>query len=273
MLSNKDGQYINVDGIETFYFKSGSGFPLLLIHGASPGACSVTSWQLNIEAFARAGFCVYAYDQPGFGLSDNPDDHSIEFRVTHANGFIKALALERYHVVGNSVGGYIAARLALEDERVGAFVTTTSGTLAPKGSAESQALAKKHGEELRSYTPSVENIRNLTLGTIFNKNLVTDDLVQLRYEMSRGKNDEAHHSRKNVSPPRSIEGELKNMRVNSLLLWGKNDSGVTVERGLLLFNLIPGAEFHLFDRCAHWVQWDQAERFNNLVTNFLTQER
>ena len=271
MLTKGDGQYITVDGIRTFYFKAGSGFPVLLIHGASPGACSMTSWQLNIKPLAEAGFCVYAFDQPGFGLTDNPEDHSIEFRVAHAKAFIDNLKLERVHVVGNSVGGYIAARLALEDERTGRFVTTTSGTLAPKGSAESQALAKKHGEELRGYEPTLENIRNLTLGTLFHRELVTDELVRLRYEMSTGKNHEAHQKRKNVPAPRSLENELKDMPTKSLLLWGKNDSGVTVERGFLLFDLIPNAEFHLFDRCAHWVQCDQAERFNNLVTNFLKQ--
>jgi 2-hydroxy-6-oxonona-2,4-dienedioate hydrolase len=42
-----------------------------------------------------------------------------------------------------------------------------------------------------------------------------------------------------------------------------------VERGILLFGLIANAEFHLFDQCAHWVQWDQAERFNRLVADFL----
>lgn len=41
------------------------------------------------------------------------------------------------------------------------------------------------------------------------------------------------------------------------------------ERGLLLFQLIPHAEFHLFDNCAHWVQWDRAERFNRIVSDFL----
>src|SRR5574341_447929 len=109
MLTNQDGQTITVDGLKTFYIKVGSGFPLLLIHGASPGACSITSWQLNIEALAGAGFCVYAFDQPGFGLTDNPDDHSIEFRVTHAKALINVLKLDRFHIVGNSVGGYIAA--------------------------------------------------------------------------------------------------------------------------------------------------------------------
>ena len=51
--------------------------------------------------------------------------------------------------------------------------------------------------------------------------------------------------------------------------WGNNDRGVSVERGLELFQRIPGAEFHLFDKCAHWVQWDQADRFNRLVVDFL----
>jgi len=45
--------------------------------------------------------------------------------------------------------------------------------------------------------------------------------------------------------------------------------GVSVERGVLLFQSIPGAEFHLFDNCAHWAQWDQAERFNRIVADFL----
>jgi 2-hydroxy-6-oxonona-2,4-dienedioate hydrolase len=273
MLTHRDGQYVNLDGIKTFYFRAGSGFPIVLIHGASPGACSATGWQLNIEPLAKAGFSVYAFDQPGFGMTDNAQDHSIEFRVNHAKAFVEKMGFDRFHVVGNSVGGYIAARLALEDNRVGGFVTTTSGTLAPRGSAESQALGKKHGGELRDYMPSLENMRKLTLGTIFHKELVTDELVQARFEMSTGKNHEAHLARKDVSPPRPIHDQLRNMKVKSLLLWGKNDTGVTVERGLLLFELIPGAEFHLFDQCAHWVQWDQAERFNDLLVNFLAQSR
>ena len=182
---------------------------------------------------------------------------------------INALKLDRYHVIGNSVGGYVAARLALEDGRVGKFVTTTSGTLAPKGSAESQALGQKHSEELREYVPSLENMRALTLGTLYRKELVTETLVRERHEMSIGKNQEAAQKRRGVKPPRSLTEELANLKTKTLLLWGNQDRGVSVERGLLLFQLIPNAEFHLFDQCAHWVQWDQAGRFNRLVADFL----
>ncbi len=264
---------LQVDGIKTFLAKGGRGDPVILIHGASLGASSLINWKLNLEPLAAAGFAVYAYDQPGFGLTENPSDHSIEYRVTHVKVLIDLLKLDRYHVVGNSVGGYIAARLALEDHRVKSFVTTTSGSLSPQGSAASQSLAQKHAADLRDYEPSLENMRKLTFGTIYNRNLVTEELVRERYEMSIGKNYEAQVARRTAAKQRPVYDELSKLGVKSLLLWGNNDAGVSVERGLELFQRIPGAEFHLFDKCAHWVQWDQAERFNRLVSDFLNAVR
>jgi pimeloyl-ACP methyl ester carboxylesterase len=258
MASTIKKEYVQVDGIKTFIVSAGSGDPLLLIHGASPGASSLVNWKLNIEALAAA-----------FGFTDNPSDHSIEYRVRHVKALIDALKLDRFHVVGNSVGGYIAARLALEDSRVKTFVTTTSGSLSPQGSAASQTLAQKHSEDLREYEPSLDNMRKLTFGTIFNKELVTEELVRERYEMSIGKNYEAQVARRNAARQKPVYDEMRRLAVKALLLWGNNDAGVSVERGLELFQRVPGAEFHLFDRCAHWVQWDQADRFNRLVIDFL----
>ncbi len=269
MAATLKQEIIQVDGIKTFVVMAGSGHPLILIHGAAPGAASQINWQLNIGPLANAGFAVYAYDQPGFGHTDNPADHSIEYRVTHVKALLDVLKLERYHVVGNSVGGYIAARLALEDHRVTAFVTTTSGSLSPAGSAASQSLAQKHAADLREYEPSLENMRKLTFGTIHNKNLVTEELIRARYEMSTGKNYDAQVARRTAARQRPVYDELSQLGVKSLLLWGNNDAGVSVERGVELFQRIPGAEFHLFDKCAHWVQWDQADRFNCLVGDFL----
>ena len=269
MAINIKQEYLQVDGIKTFLVSAGSGHPLILIHGASPGASSLINWKLNFEPLADAGFAVYAYDQPGFGYTENPVDHSIEYRVRHVKALIDDLKLNRYHVVGNSVGGYIAARLALEDNRVKSFVTTTSGSLSPAGSAASQTLAQKHAADLREYEPSMDNMRKLTFGTLHNQQLVTEELVRERYEMSIGKNYDAQVARRTAAKQRPVYDELGKLRVKSLLLWGNNDAGVSVERGIELFQRIPGAEFHLFDNCAHWVQWDQAERFNRLVSDFL----
>lgn len=271
MVKPDDGQYIDVDGIKTFYIKKGSGHPLIMIHGGAPGVCTLVSWRPNIDYFAEAGFTVYAFDQPGYGYTDNAEDFSMEYRYRHGKSFIDKLGLDRFHMIANSQGAYIAGKIALEDDRVGRFITTASGTVAPRGSAESQAQSKAHGQELSAYEPSLENIRTMTMKTLFNKELVDEDLVQTRYEMSTGKNYEAQMKRKEAPSPKPITEELRNLKNKTLLFWGANDHGVALERGQLLFQLIPNAELHLFNHCGHWCQWDQTQRFNHIVNDFLNE--
>jgi 2-hydroxy-6-oxonona-2,4-dienedioate hydrolase len=262
-------EFLEILGLRTFYIKVGEGHPLVLCHGGSPGTCSSVNWQRNIDPLAEAGFAVYAFDQPGFGLTDNPSDYSLDFRYEHARAFVDWVKLERYHVMGNSMGAYLAARLALEDPRARKLVLVSSNTLAPGGSPESQAKARKHAEELRAYTPSYENMLKMTRGTLHHQELVTEELVRERYEMSTGKNFRAQTARANAAKSKSLGDDLENIKAKTLILWGRNDRGTSLDQALLLFQKIPGAELHIFDRCAHWVQWDHAERFNALVSDFL----
>src|SRR5207253_8468455 len=95
--------------------------------------------------------------------------------------------------------------------RTGRFVTTTSGSLAPPGSPESQALGKQHARDLAEFTPSLENMRELTSHTIYNQALVTDETVRERHEMSIGKNYEAQRNRRGAAGARPIHEELRNM--------------------------------------------------------------
>jgi pimeloyl-ACP methyl ester carboxylesterase len=268
-LSHLEHCTIDIAGVKTFYVRSGSGPSVIFIHGASPGACSLVSWKLNLDAIADAGFTVYAYDQPGFGLSGIPTDHTLEFRVTHAAGFLAAIAPGRVHLVASSMGAYIAARLALDHAAVDRLALISSSTLAPKGSAEAALHAQAHGDELRGYVPSFEAMRAMTSKTLFRQELVTDELVRERYEMSNGPLFDAGKARAAVRGFRSLEGELNRLRNPTMLLWGANDRGASVERAVLLLEAVAGAELHVFNDCAHWVQWDQAERFNRLVADFL----
>src|SRR3954447_13173775 len=178
------GSFLDVDGIQTFFMERGDGEAVVLIHGAAPGACSQVSWQPNLDPLAKAGFWVIAYDQPGFGHSGLPDDYSLEYRVQHAKAFVDALGLTHYHLVGNSVGAYVAARLALEDPRVDRLVLISSSVLAPRGSAEADALAREHSAELRAFEPSLESVRAMTMKTLYSPDLVTEDLVRARFEMT-----------------------------------------------------------------------------------------
>ncbi len=270
MISTAVGEFVDLDGLRTFYIKKGSGLPLVMVHGASPGACALVNWGANIDFFADAGFTVYACDQPGFGQTDNPGDLTLEYRVQHTKAFIEAMDLDRYVLMGNSQGSYIAARLALEDPRVERLALVSSGTLAPPGtSAKSEEISREHAQRLADYTPSLENMRALSMQTMYHPEVVTEEFVRLRYEMSTGKNFEAQEQRRGKPAPRSVVHELKNLKMPVLLMWGARDSGVTLERSLLLLESIPGAELHIFEGAAHWVQWDQADRFNAIVRDFL----
>ncbi len=262
---------IDVLGVPTFVARAGEGQPVVLIHGGSPGACALVNWKLNIAALAEAGFAVHAYDQPGFGQSGIPTDHSMEFRVAHAAALIETAGFDRPHIIGNSMGAYIAARLALKYPPVGKLVFISSSTLAPPGSSASQRTAAAHTKVLRSYEPSLENMRALTKGTLFHQELVTDDLVRERFEMSIGPRFDAMVKRRDMPRARSIADELHRVTARTLVLWGANDNGATLERALLLVDSLPDAELHVFKNCAHWVQWDHAERFNRLVGDFLSQ--
>jgi len=267
--STEVGTFLDVDGIKTFFMERGDGEAVVLIHGAAPGACSQVSWQPNLDPLAKAGFWVIAYDQPGFGHSGQPEDYSLEYRVQHAKAFIDALGLTHYHLIGNSVGAYIAARLALEDPRVDRLVLISSSVLAPSGSEGAATMAREHSAALRSFEPSLESVREMTKKTLYKRELVTEELVQARFEMSSGPRYEAQLARRTAPPQRPILDELPKLAPRTMILWGKNDRGAAVERALLLFDLIPGAELHVFDECGHWVQWDQAARFNQLVSAFL----
>ena len=264
-------RYVDVDGLKTFYLTAGEGHPVVLIHGGSPGVCSLVNWKLNMQPLAAYDLCLYAFDQAGFGNTDNPADYSMEYRVAHARAFIDALKLDRFHLIGNSMGAYIAARIALEDPRAKRLVFVSSGTLAPPGSAEAVALGKKHSQELKEYTPTLENMRAMTLKTLFKSELVTEELVGERFRMSAGPHFEAILKRWEAPPRKPMVEELSKLRNETLILWGKNDRGVALERGVLLFESLPDAELHIFNECGHWVHWDQAERFNRIVGDFLSQ--
>src|SRR4029077_319565 len=98
-------EYLQVDDLKTFLVKAGTGHPLLLIHGAAPGASSLINWKINLEPLAAAGFTVYAYAQPGFGHTQSPSDHFQEYRVAEIKALLAAFKLDQLHVLGNSVGG------------------------------------------------------------------------------------------------------------------------------------------------------------------------
>jgi pimeloyl-ACP methyl ester carboxylesterase len=120
-------QKIEVDGLPIRYLTAGSGPPLVLLHGAGDNALD---WRWVMPALAGTNQ-VYAPDLPGSPDSTRPTaDYSPAFFERFVTGFLDALDIEHAALVGNSLGGLSALRLALsEPARVNALVLVDSAGL------------------------------------------------------------------------------------------------------------------------------------------------
>src|SRR5438132_11436476 len=87
------GEYVEVDGIRTYFVRQGSGPAVVLLHGQPPGASVHVIWDRNIGPLAEAGFTVYAFDQEGFGRTDHSSEYSRERRVRDPRAVVRAMGL------------------------------------------------------------------------------------------------------------------------------------------------------------------------------------
>jgi pimeloyl-ACP methyl ester carboxylesterase len=131
---------VHVEGLPTRYLAAGEGPPLILLHGVGDNALG---WAWVMPALARA-YCVYAPDLPGSGGSASPRgyDHSPAAFERFLRAFLDALEAGSAAVVGNSLGGLVALRLALSDpERVAALGLLAGAGLGRRVSPALRSLA------------------------------------------------------------------------------------------------------------------------------------
>jgi len=124
-LYTNQGKFIDVGGVKIYYVEKGQGEPILLLHGF---ALSTEAWKNQIQEFSK-NYRVIAIDLPGFGYSDRSMsiNYSRRSQAEFVNRFMEATRITRAVVVGHSMGGGIAAQLALaHPEKVGKLVLVDS---------------------------------------------------------------------------------------------------------------------------------------------------
>lgn len=261
---------VNADGITTAYLEAGSGEPVLMLHGSGPGVSATANWQLNIGPLSDR-FHVLAPDIVGFGATERPDDivYSLRTWTDHVWAFLDATGIERTAIVGNSLGGRIALQMATDHpDRISRMVLMGSPGV---GMTPTEGLAA-----LRAYEPSHDAMRHL-LKTFFavNPDLITEDLVKIRYEASVA--DGAYEAyRAMFFDPRHKGSELaitaeevRAIATPTLLVHGREDKVVPLAVSITMLDLLPNADLHVFSRCGHWTQIERADEFSALVATYL----
>ena len=263
-----------IDGLKIHYLEEGSGPAVVLLHGASLGSAA-SVWEQTLPAIARGGFHAIAYDQPGFGLSDNPTDYSGAYRTQFITKFMDALGIERAALVGHSQAGRMAVTVALQQpSRTSCVVVIGCGSLLPQLPGQSRSGGGGEGQEGTGSEPTLEDARRLLENNLFDISLITPEVLEKRHQMSVGKNFTAFIERSKVR-----EGQkqgvpawkrLEEISVPLLLLYGRQDRGSAAKRCALLKEQAPRLQIELIDNASHLLMWDAQEKFNERLLSFLS---
>jgi 4,5:9,10-diseco-3-hydroxy-5,9,17-trioxoandrosta-1(10),2-diene-4-oate hydrolase len=237
----------------------------------------------NLAPLADFGLRVIAYDQPGFGLSDDPPDWGIGFRTDFILKFMDALGIDQAALVGHSQAGNMAAQLAVSHpDRITKLVVLGTGSLLPP-LAESEAAKKSagpaEGEEGGDKEPTAAEVRELLQKNLYRQNLVTEDEVATRLRLSTGKNHRAFLARnaagaKNKGKPKDPNKKAMWQRLGEvtqplLMLYGRDDRGQAGKRAEELKRQQPALDLHILPNCKHLVQWDAEAELHRLAGPFL----
>lgn len=267
------GLSIDAGGVATNYHDTGSGPPLLLIHGSGPGVSAWANWRFNMPVLAEK-FRVIAPDMLAFGYTEPPIEPIREKRkwVDHLAAFLDALGLEKVSLVGNSFGGslVLAFMIAHPDRVDRAVLMGAVGLDFPI----TEALDYVWG-----YQPSIENMNAALRYLVSDPSRLTDELVKARYEASIRPGSYGPYSATFGTAPRqqhvkmlaSDEADIAALEHEVLILHGHVDQVIPADVSVRLGQLIKRSDVHLFGQCGHWVQIERAASFNRLVSTFIAE--
>jgi 4,5:9,10-diseco-3-hydroxy-5,9,17-trioxoandrosta-1(10),2-diene-4-oate hydrolase len=273
---------VTVAGKPIFVAETGSGPAIVMLHGGGPGASGVSNYSRNIDALAQQ-FRVIVPDLPGYGRSAKGVDQSDPFGylADRMRGLLDELGLTTAHLVGNSYGGAAALRLALDTpHRVDKLVVMGPGGIGTTRAAPTAGL-----KSLLSYYggdgPSRDKLEAfIRKYLVYDGASVPDELIDLRYAASIDPAVVANPPLRRPSGPMALRTlwrmdltrdiRLKHLQTPTLVLWGRDDKVNRPSGGPMLMNLMPNAELLMTSHTGHWMQWERADLFNRLVSDFLS---
>ena len=248
---------IEVRGCKVHVRRGGSGAPLLYLHGAG----GTSAWLPPFDALSEK-FDVIAPDHPAFGLSDQPDwlDDIHDMAYFYLD-FIETLGLVGIHLVGQSLGGWIALEMAVRSTRRLASLTLVgSAGIRIKGQPAADIFIMDPEELTRALLVDetiIDNMLNLDL---------TEEQqdIQIRNKVSTARLG---------WQPRLFDPNLRKwmhrIDVPTHIVWGDSDQIIPPDYAAEFQGLIAGSSVTMIENCGHLPHIERAEPFVDAVAGFI----
>jgi pimeloyl-ACP methyl ester carboxylesterase len=255
-------RYLQIGDIRTRYLDRGTGQAAILVHGLGG---SIESWANNIEGLSREIRAI-ALDLPGFGQSDKPKmNYIVKFYRDFLASFIEQLQL-RATLVGSSLGGQIAAELAIaRPDLVQRLVLISPAGALPASFRGSPAL-KRYVKVTKAR--SVEQVKQALFAV--DGRPVDDAYARMVFERLSmpGAGDAFLSALVGSARASRLNSRLHKIRATTLLLWGKEDAMIPI-KFVDPFVKMKNCRIIMLEGCGHRPHVEKPTLFNRLVTDFI----
>jgi pimeloyl-ACP methyl ester carboxylesterase len=273
-------RWLEIGGRRVNVIELGSGPPLVFVHGLSG---SWQNWLEQLPVFAR-DHRVVAFDLPGFGASEMPDwQISISGYGRWLDALYEALGIAAAAVVGNSMGGFISAELAIAyPARVERLVLVSAAGLTVEHQRHDRTLAvlRTLDRRLAAYAGWLgtrsetlarrPRARRMIFGLVAHRpDLLPGPLVA---EQIRGSGKAGFVPALDALTSYPIRDRLPEIACPTLIVWGTGDWLVPVRDADEFARLIPNARKVVWPQTGHMAMLERPAAFNRLLAAFLAEE-
>lgn len=233
-------QRVDLDGVSLAYRVEGEGPPLLLLHSHY---FNMRMWDDWVPTLAQY-FTVIRFDMTSHGLTgpDSRDDYSMDRDLEHILGLLGHLQVERFAVMGSSLGGNMAFHLAgLYPDRVSHLALANSGGIPRAGSRGTQGTIPAWVDYV-SYLVPTAAFRSFLEWMMFDDQRVSDQQVEEFHQMFRREGNRfAEFNRLRAFEVGDPTDTLASIRAPVLIIWGEENPQLPVTQAARFKELLTAA--------------------------------
>ncbi len=258
-----------IDGIEIYYERHGDrGEALVLVHGYTG---DITDWRFQIEAF-RGTHRVLVMDLRGHGRSDAPAEraaYTIDRMSRDVEALVDEAGIERYHLVGHSMGGAIAQEIALRSPArllsltlhdTGFHFDASRSEQMVKWNARRRKIAEEQGMAALAATPSPFPRPPF---------MPEEREAETRERLARLSVDAFIGAGIGLDTWPGTKERLAEIGVPTLVIYGDLDAEGLVKASQHMARAIPNATLEVVPQAGHSPQYERPDLFNAALRRHL----
>ncbi len=237
------------------YLESGEGSPLIILHGLMG---NLSNFDGVFDHFSNIGYKVIMPELPLYTLPILKTN--VKSLSKFIKNFVKFKGLDKYILMGNSLGGHIALyHTKLNPNNVIGMVLTGSSGLYENSMGESYP---KRGD--------YEYIKKKTQDVFYDPDIGTKEIVDEVFETLNNRNKLIRTLAIAKSAIRhNMSKDLPTMKQPTCLIWGENDTVTPPDVAEEFHRLLPNSELHWLKKCGHAPMMEHPNEFNVLLEQWL----